>query len=61
MKDHPGGAEFANITSHMLSVDLRPATTKWHRALEAGVLDSKDGANDFRAELADLRLRLMDF
>lgn len=61
MKDHPGCSEFARITTRMLNVDLRPVTAKWHRASEAGVLNSKDGANDFRADLADLRPRLEDF
>jgi hypothetical protein len=61
MKDHPGCADFARITTNMLNVDLRPVTAKWHRAYEAGVLDSRDGANEFRADLAKVRLRLIDF
>ncbi|CCD95357.1 conserved membrane hypothetical protein [Bradyrhizobium sp. ORS 375] len=61
MKDHPGCAKFARAATNMLNVDLRPFTAKWHRALEAGVLNSRDGANEFRAELAGLRERLVTF
>jgi hypothetical protein len=61
MKDHPGCGEFARVTTTMLNVDLRPVTAKWHRALKAGVLDSRDGANDFRADLAAVRRRLVSF
>jgi len=45
----------------MLNVDLRPVTAKWHRAHEAGILNSRDGANDFRADLAVVRRRLVEF
>jgi hypothetical protein len=61
MKDHPGCEEFARVTTTMLNVDLRPVTAKWHRALKAGVLDSRDGANAFRADLAEVRRRLVAF
>jgi hypothetical protein len=61
MKDHPGCSNFAKVATHMLNVELRPLTAKWHRALQAGILDSKDGANDFRAELEGLRPRLVSF
>ena len=61
MKDHPGCSEFARITTNMLNVDLRPVTAKWHRAFEAGVLNARDGANDFRADLAGVGRRLVEF
>jgi hypothetical protein len=61
MKDHPGCKEFARITTRMLNVHLRPVTAKWHRAHQAGVLDSRDGANDFRADLARLQAELTSF
>jgi hypothetical protein len=61
MKDHPGCGEFARVTTTMLNVDLRPVTAKWHRALKAGVLDSRDGAKAFRADLAEARRRLVTF
>jgi hypothetical protein len=61
MKDHPGCAEFARVTTDMLNVDLRPVTAKWRRAHEAGVLDSKDGANAFRIDLAAVQVKLAAF
>ncbi len=61
MKDHPGCAKFAQLATNMLNVDLRPVTAKWHRAFEAGVLNSRDGANEFRADLARVRKRLVTF
>jgi hypothetical protein len=61
IKDHPGCEEFARMTTRMLNVDLRPVTAKWHRGLKAGLLDSKDGANEFRADLAAVRLKLLAF
>ena len=61
MKDHPGCVEFARLTTTMLNVDLRPVTAKWHRAHQAGVLNSKDGAAEFRAELAAVQTRLVTF
>lgn len=61
MKDNPGCAEFARVTTRMLNVELRPVTAKWHRAQTEGRLDSRDGANDFRVDLATLRVRLREF
>ena len=55
MKDHPGCADFARSTTRMLNINLRPFTAKWHRAHEAGVLNSRDGANEFRADLTKLQ------
>jgi hypothetical protein len=45
----------------MLNVDLRPVTAKWHRSHEAGLLNSRDGANEFRADLAAVRTKLAAF
>jgi hypothetical protein len=61
MKDHPGCAGFAAVTTNMLNVNLRPVTAKWHRAHEAGLLNSRDGANEFRADLAEIRKKLVAF
>lgn len=61
MKKYPGCSDFARITIAMLNVQVRPLTAKWHRALAAGVLDSRDGASDFRAELSTLRAALLTF
>jgi hypothetical protein len=61
MKDHPGCGEFARITTTMLNMELRPVTAKWHRAFKAGVLNSRDGANEFRTDLTVVRRRLVFF
>ncbi|MGE1153035.1 patatin-like phospholipase family protein [Pseudomonas kitaguniensis] len=61
MKGFPGCKDFAQITTDMLNTELRPVTAKWHRAHQAGVLDSKDGANEFRIDLNILRLKLIEF
>lgn len=61
MKDNPGCEEFARVATNMLNFELRPFTAKWHRAYEAGVLNSRDGANEFRDDLADVRSRLVKF
>ncbi|RMP84424.1 patatin-like phospholipase family protein [Pseudomonas syringae] len=61
MRAFPGCKDFAQITTDMLNTELRPVTAKWHRAHQAGVLDSKDGANEFRIDLNILRLKLIEF
>lgn len=43
-----------------LNCDLRPLTAKWHPLLEDGILASKDGADAFRSDLAEVRQRLRD-
>lgn len=61
MKNHPGCADFARRTTHMLNMDLRPVTAKWHRAHTEGRLNSRDGANEFRADLSEVQQRLRAF
>uniref|UniRef100_A0A974A570 PNPLA domain-containing protein n=2 Tax=Bradyrhizobium septentrionale TaxID=1404411 RepID=A0A974A570_9BRAD len=61
IKDNLGCQEFAQTATTMLNVVLRPVTAKWHRAKEAGLLDSRDGANDFRIDLAQVREKLVAF
>jgi len=61
MKDHPGCEHFARITTKTLNVEVRPITAKWHLAHKAGVLDSRDGANEFRADLRQLQQKLVGF
>lgn len=61
MKKHPGCEKFAAAVTHMLNVDLRPVTAKWHKAHEEGRLNSRDGADEFRGELADVQKKLRDF
>src|SRR5262249_8962544 len=61
IKEHPGCSTFASIASRMLNVDLRPVTAKWHKGRVEGLLNSKDGANEFRADLAKLQLKVRSF
>ena len=61
MKNHPGCAAFAQRTTEMLNLDLRPMTAKWHRAYEEGQLNSRDGANEFREDLEAVQVKLRTF
>ena len=61
MKEYPNSQEFSRLTANVLNVEVRPVTAKWHRALKMGLLDSKDGANDFRIDLALLQVKLVEF
>ena len=61
MKKYPGCKAFAEAATAMLNEDLRPVTAKWHRAYVAGVLDSRDGADEFRGDLAEVQKRLREF
>ena len=58
IKDHPGCETFAREVTKLLNLKLRPFTAKWHKAKEAGRLNSLDGADDFRGELELLRVEL---
>ena len=61
MKKYPGCKVFAEAVTKMLNEDLRPVTAKWHRALEEGVLASRDGADEFRGDLQDVQEVLTKF
>jgi hypothetical protein len=61
MKQHPGCEVFARETTQMLNVILRPVTGKWQRAKEQGRLQSRDGGDAFRADLADVQVKLRAF
>ena len=61
MKEYPGCEKFAAEVSRMLNIELRPVTSKWHRAHSEGRLDSRDGADGFREELADVQQKLREF
>jgi len=61
MKKYPGCDEFARVVTHMLNVELRPFTAKWHRAASEGRLASRDGADEFRGELTVVRRGLRSF
>jgi hypothetical protein len=61
MKKYPGCENFAAAVTQMLNVDLRPMTAKWHRAHEEGRLNSRDGADEFRGDLARVQEKLREF
>jgi hypothetical protein len=61
MEKYPDCQAFADETTDMLNTDLRPFTAKWHKALVEGRLNSKDGADEFRGELAVLQGLLLTF
>jgi hypothetical protein len=61
LKKYPGCKVFAEAVTKMLNEDLRPLTAKWHRAYEEGVLNSRDGADEFRGELAEVQKKLREF
>src|SRR4051812_29324595 len=61
MKKNPGCAKFAAGTTDMLNTVLRPLTAKWHRAHSEGRLKSRDGANEFREDLAAVQAQLRRF
>ncbi len=61
IKDNPGCSEFASRATEMLNIHLRPMTAKWHRAHRDGRLNSRDGTNEFRADLREIQVRLNEF
>ena len=61
MKGNPGCSKFADAVTEMLNMQLRPVTAKWHRAYVNGRLDSKDGADEFRSDLAMAQEELRAF
>ena len=61
MKRNPGCIQFSAAVTQLLNVDLRPVTAKWDRAHADGRLDSRDGADEFRADLALAQVKLRMF
>ncbi|HWA10055.1 MAG TPA: hypothetical protein VG838_11440 [Opitutaceae bacterium] len=61
MKKHPGSEKFADAATQKLNLVVRPITAKWHRAHEDGRLNSRDGADEFRGDLAGVQRQLQDF
>ena len=58
IKDNPGCEAFARKAIHMLNVKVRPITAKWDRLNEQGALESRDGGDAFRIDLADAQEKL---
>jgi hypothetical protein len=61
MKKYPDCKEFAQAVTKMLNEDVRPVTANWHRAHEEGILHSRDGADEFRGDLAEVQEKLRKF
>lgn len=61
IQKYPGCSVFAHDVADMLNVHVRPVTAKWHRAHAEGRLNSRDGADEFREDLAELRKALRKF
>ena len=61
IKENPGCEDFAARTTHVLNIVVRPLTAKWHRALEDGRLNGRDGADEFRGEMQIVQSSLRDF
>lgn len=61
IKKNAGCEEFAARATEVLNVVVRPLTAKWHRALEEGRLNGRDGADEFRGELQGVQQKLRAF
>lgn len=61
MKTNPGCVQFSKSVTHLLNMHVRPVTAKWDRAHFDGTLDSRDGADEFRADLAGVQIKLREF
>jgi len=58
--DNPGCEAFARLATDMLNLTLRPVTAKWDRLNEQGALESRDGGDAFRIDLADVQKKLLE-
>ncbi|WP_425404104.1 hypothetical protein [Hwanghaeella sp.] len=61
MHANAGCARFAELASTYLNEDIRPVTARWHRGLEDGLLDTRDGGSAFRTDFKKLQPRLVTF
>ena len=61
IKENPGCEAFAARTTHVLNLEIRPFTAKWHRAFEEGQLTGRDGADEFRGSLQAVQAKLRAF
>jgi hypothetical protein len=61
MKKYPGCERFADAVTGVLNVQLRPITAKWDRAHAEGRLNARDGADEFRRDLAKVQESLRQF
>lgn len=62
LKRHGSGSmEFAKLAIPVLNQIIRPFTAKWHRRSLAGEFNNPEACLEFRAELAALQPRLLDY
>jgi hypothetical protein len=61
IKKYPGCKIFSDAVTNMLNMDIRPVTSKWHRAYVEGRLESRDGGDEFRADLQNIQEKLRAF
>jgi hypothetical protein len=61
MKKYPGCATFSDAVTRTLNIAVRSVTVKWDRAHADGRLNSRDGADQFREDFAELQSNLCDF
>ena len=57
-RKYPGCRVFIDTVAPVLNSAVRPVTAKWHKALAAGRLESRDGGDAFRGDLLNLREKL---
>ncbi len=55
IKANPGCDEFTRLVTSALNDKVRPITAKWDHAHSKGILNSRDGAADFRVDLETAR------
>lgn len=60
ISSHFGCTAFADAVLPVLNGPLRAFTSRWHRQILDGVLESRDGSVMFRAELYELQDKLRD-
>ena len=53
--------QFSKVAIPVLNQIVRPFTAKWHRESLAGAFDDPDRCREFRAELAELQVELLNY
>lgn len=56
----PDCPTFETLVWHVLNERVRPFTARWHVRAEGGALDALDSSDEFRAELAAVRVALTE-
>ena len=61
IKKNPGCEKFADRTTEVLNLVVRPLTAKWDQAYAEGRLNGRDGSDEFRGELLRVQEKLREF